>query len=621
MANDQSYYETFWFRFARKIMRYLCTLSFLDLHKVNSLNKNKFENEQQDDCDFEEPKPQPQPLWAHLVRIFYVYVAIKATYNLYLQHDYDYNRELLARYLSEHRSLNLGDSKAADLLYQVKESRARLKSVGAPYMGVSFILELAYIYMLAAVNLCYLVTQIGFHYKPIDLSLFRYLMDPKREQFHLNRLIRGEVDKFVQSRKIFFENTRLSLLRMKQNKASYMIQAGLIDVNSEKDNIDLTLKLYQLMADGDLQPITRRLRWMKYSAIMVCLLSIHVMALAGLFVFGVAIVLPASGFFRTFRPELDPLDVLFALELYSFCAIGIQAIAAYLTLMGVGCTDQIKLVSHNTKNIFQCIEENDRLFYCCLSRQNFNTQAHRTSLGMSNRISTKGNSKCQTSLRIKPLHENIAPRRLSEIYNNGRYQHEASVRMNVNLMRCLMQYKIFVVQLRLSQGSSSFAITITLILMTLVPVAGRYYASYMPISYRFLIAGSSLFFICICDVYFTCLCHLNSECLRLCRALSSLLAHTVQVSNMSSTLSGQSLVGVNKKKSSYDSHLVCLLRKELSHPERIADQFAPKALGFRITYTTYVRIHFWLGLLILSIVNVDSSGVGGSFGFTFGGFL
>lgn len=48
-----------------------------------------------------------------------------------------------------------------------------------------------------------------------------------------------------------------------------------------------------------------------------------------------------------------------------------------------------------------------------------------------------------------------------------------------------------------------------------------------------------------------------------------------------------------------DEHSIWLLRKELSHPERMRSQFTISVLGIEFTYTELLKLHFWLGLLVL----------------------
>lgn len=50
----------------------------------------------------------------------------------------------------------------------------------------------------------------------------------------------------------------------------------------------------------------------------------------------------------------------------------------------------------------------------------------------------------------------------------------------------------------------------------------------------------------------------------------------------------------------FDDHLIWVIRKELNHPDLLEGQFATVGLGIKFTYGNLIKIHFWLGLIIMS---------------------
>lgn len=566
-TNDSDIFETFWFRLARRIIVLLCKLSFLDMNKV-SVTRYQKDTKKNDGPIEEEPpwRPQRQPLWTHLVRIFFIYVSIKVAINLYLQHDYDYKRDLMIRYLSQRRiqvDLSL-------ITVQIVEAQRRLKLIGAPYMRMNFVLEMAQTFFLVAVNLGYIVPQVYFHFRPIDYSLFRYLLDPKSEQIYLDKLIRDEVDKFLCSSDNF--------IRFPRSKSNQMKQTVSVDNHNNHITTNLTAHLKQLMLEGNLQPVTRRPEWLKQCAMILSVISLFVSFFGTNFILCCLIIFPAIGIIPTFKAELDPLDILMAVEIFLIGAVGVQSIVIYVSIMFVSSMDQIKLLSENTRQMINSIHVNE---------YEFNHFLKTTSYERWIKIHSEGGTIENSS--TSALHDEIH-QRIDQISNL----------MNRGLLNCLMRYKIFIAQLEQVQRSSGFLITMVLILMSAPPIIGRFYASYVNWTTRFLLALCSTGLVLFFDLYFVSLCYKHKRCLKLYSTLMRFLVHTVQVASVQQSLGANQLP-------MYDKYLVSLLFKELRHPEGISARFATKALGISVTYANFAQINFYLFLINLSMVSVESN--------------
>ena len=171
-------------------------------------------------------------------------------------------------------------------------------------------------------------------------------------------------------------------------------------------------------------------------------------------------------------------------------------------------------------------------------------------------------------------------------YDQGRFQD--------SLVCIIMHYKILVTQISSNRKSSSFLAEVDSVLSITVPVVGRIYSLYLNQDCRSMLAICSIFFVLMGDVYLVRRCKLYSRCLNLYKALSGLLARAIELSLSSDYVT-------------YDSFLLGCLKRELCNLDRFTSRLAITAFGLPVTYSNLVRLHFWLGLLIISnaIANID----------------
>lgn len=162
--------------------------------------------------------------------------------------------------------------------------------------------------------------------------------------------------------------------------------------------------------------------------------------------------------------------------------------------------------------------------------------------------------------------------------------------MNIDLLYIIIHYKIFIAQLRPTKKSIGFVTLCSVGLMTIFPILARLHLPYISNqAAKVLSIIVCLLMAFLADFSLIPVCWMNSRCLSLYNSLSRLMAHLVELSNHPET--GQL----------FDRHTIWLLRKELNHPERIASQFATSSMGMSFTYSRMLRIHFWIGLVVISL--------------------
>lgn len=591
-------------RLIRLILNYCCKFCHIDLidnQKSSLSSSNLFgkksaqkrsdsqeKNSQRDEVS---EKNKKRSLWTHIIRLFYFYITFKMIINLWFQHDYDYYQHIFSRHIHSAQSYQF-DSFTVDLVRQIKVSRTNLKSIGAPHMHLNHVLECAYIYIIVTLYLSYLQPQFYFHYvRPLDFSLLRYFLDPHQEQKKINRVIEEEVNNFIISGTNYIKVATV-FRNLGTNKA-YHLHSGWVCSSCSTGFLgnqkDLIRELKQMMLNGILQPPNRLPQWISGCAKKVSFFFIFFTIFAIIFAFIVSFVFPLT----FFSLETDLLDILFLIECWIYLLIGICSSALYLSIMGISCLDQIHIVKQLLKQIKDCILTNE---YECgrlqdIKQRNILASTNKTSDDFStiiiNHLKHKSNQSKHGS-----IFGDLTIRRGSKFTKNQ--TKSQYLQMNSNLLRVFMHYKIFVVQLKPILRTSGFLVSSTIIPMILAPTLGRIYIFYLHHAAKMTLVLSSIVFVAFCDIYLASLCYFHSCCKELYRNLFSFLAHTVKIPSLTS------------EDQIYDRHLIWLLRKELNNSSNWNSRFATAAFGIDVKYSNLMRLHFWIGLLLLSIITYEA---------------
>jgi len=170
--------------------------------------------------------------------------------------------------------------------------------------------------------------------------------------------------------------------------------------------------------------------------------------------------------------------------------------------------------------------------------------------------------------------------------------HQIWDRINTDLLFILFHYKIFNIQRKSVGKTFSFLSTCILALTMVFPIIARVHLPYLDTK------GSRAVFIVVCFIMYSipdlCMfpvCRANAESLKLYKNLTYLMAHIIRSSRRS-----------RGKQVDFNEHLIWLLRKELDFPEKVRKQFSIITLvGTKVSYSALLKLHFWLGIAIVSI--------------------
>lgn len=506
-------------------------------------------------------------------------------------------------------SLSYRQRLAVEAELQVNERRARAatKIFGSVWRNWPYFSEAYHLLLL----LCCCCTYLGaiLHYRLIgfDFHYLRMALDWDREQANCNRMIVHMIKQFVESSKNFSHHhesrdmeldLKLGLdalgngheTRRHHHHSSHFYAsfcerprtpAGLpsramtslnVQISHKRGKSSPTIQpsysdehewiigeLKHLALAGRLQPLDRlevdymNSRMLLYSTLMM-------LATCSLANWNVLLLVYLLPFEFDSSPEGNFMDLVALLEYSLVISIGILSGVFYLGLVFICSIEQGRLMDRLRAMIARFVTNNRRVL-----------------VGLPPLDS--GCKGLQASL--DPIQEE------REVIFVEPY---ASI--NSDLLLILMHYRLFAAQLRPAQKSLGFWVLACVGIMVSFPIFGRLHVPYINDRMaRFICIIICLVIIGSPDIALVPLCRMNSRCLDLCRSLWTLMATLVAMEDQP------------KFCHLLNRHSVLLLRKELSHPERLESQFAIATLGWAFTYAELLKLHFWLGLVVLLFVS------------------
>lgn len=519
------------------------------------------------------------------------------------------------------------------LIRNVQAAKATLRSIGSPYIDLNFVIQIVYYILVTSSFAVLYIMKIYYDVNVFDYSLIRSLLDLKTERRVCNQLIRDEVNRFIYSSWNFTEACIEQSKQFAKEHLFYRHKFEQIYARAELQRFlldhTLTIKqLEQMALNGILLPCSRTPEWVGRLTHWTCFWNLLILGYAFLVVIFFA-------FFVFYLLGIDiqfsTLDVLTIAEAGVLVAIILIAGVFYLSVSIISCFDQIYFVGDICAKIRRCIEQNRHTFYQSLhlmADKHWQKQQaavieppnatpnnlldrfkKRLSLQVLLASSLRRPQPKAATARVRSIKENqqveqqqqqqpcetqpdsLRAKRLLQIESNY-------TQMNANLLEVLMLYKIFVAQVRpISRTIGAFGFA-CIVLMFSVPINTRLHSPYFDKNLKLYAMLFGLLLTSVADMALIPICYMYSECINIYRCLSSLMAHTVEIT--SHPMAGRI----------YDMHTVWLLRKELNHPERLTSQFTIHTLGINFTFANILRVHFWVGLISLSIIiDTNSNGL------------
>ena len=311
--------------------------------------------------------------------------------------------------------------------------------------------------------------------------------------------------------------------------------------------------------------------------------------------------------------HITPGKVAMFFSAFGAVLLSFTACFLYTTYPIFACFDQIVLINKLLQLCHKCICVNDAEFIINLGTQ----LAASCAIGpdydrLSQRVLVFSNSTNEPNLDRLPTgpqydvfscksSRSQSPASSANCSDNQSCDHHAE-KMNTNLVFVLMQYKIFVAQCMEVMRFAGPPLFVCVSLLMSLPFLLRLNLSYLnmfnniDIAYFAAISGACLIPV---NVALLPMCYFQSRCADLYRAMSSLMAHLTETKNSAHC------------RGLYNDHSKLILSKELEDSERFLDRFNTTFSIQGGKYTNLLRIHFWFGLIVITILFDTRSYKGG----------
>lgn len=577
------------------------------------------------------------PLWSKLVFTTYCFIVLHIAINLYYQYLHDYYSLRLRKFKSyvQHRhsaDINhshitylketLGFLQLGDNILMAKDT---LKRIGCPHGQFEFGIEVIYIFFLGVSLLCYQGGHYIFNYWiPFDFYCLRLLVDPVGEQRSMFELVKRQVNSYLVSSRnhssamihlmkqhfaqqqlrqrliqapIRSNSVRRATLALEQAQELYQFNGVLNTIKRSNEESRSSKQLREFFYSGRLFPINFSSDWIKSRARFYYWLN----TLCIIYAVFLDLVLDFL-LFAFIDPDLkhmSRIDLVFLAELIILLTIDNVTTLFYITTQLFACIDQIRMCCMIERLVCNCIKNNTFMFEVAKRKISRNQQTKWQSLYPSGHLSgDKQTRNLVAERRPSMINEKIC-RRKEENYD-GKFidlptiDQSVQDKMNASLLLALMQYRIFIAQMKPLKRSFRVISITTVVIFFFLPIVGRLHTPYFDVSlddnFRLSIVILCIIIVVPIDLCLVPLCVMHSRCLDVYKSLYRLLAHATQIQ---SDKFGSQV---------YDFHTISMLRKELDYPERSTTKFATKFAQMAFNFNTLVKLHFYYGLIVLSII-------------------
>lgn len=482
---------------------------------------------------------------------------------------------------------NLREQPMRELETELAEQSAQLDNLLVIKGNISnefgMLVECGCLYLLAMAFYLFYIPRIAYNWMtPLDVHIIRNVIDYKGEQQRIEWMCQQEVERFLDSSRAYDRNKRavcpvhgsMSLGTFQMSDGHRAVgqpaSASLVDNKRGLINSGDTKAcrlLVKMMEQGALAPPNTSKAWIErrinIQFVLHCVLLVYLLIID---IFGIL-------YFRIPMQRLIPVmtlaQILAEFSMYGTIFIVAAAASFMLPLLLVSCWEQMRMVQRLIQLVDECISLNQLEF------QDYQAIA-------SELIACR--NKCDQHWYRAQL-----------VY--------MADRMNSNYLFVLLSFRIFLVQLQAFKRTCQLYIPVAMIITLLLPIFILIHAPYLNLDghkLRWLAFAFSIAILIASNCLLLPLCHSHSQCSKIYTSLSSLIAHIISVELEQPQL--------------YDQYSVALLKKELLNSESFLDQFVMREFGISATYSTWVRFHFWWGIVALSMV-VDSKNR------TYGSFL
>lgn len=522
-------------------------------------------------------------VWPLLVLLLYVKMSIVSLFCLVYQHESDTNRFRLQQLRDSVRPNDTGNSShdlelcsefgpnstecrlERELNERIAASYESAKRVGNPFIFIAFNMQLGFLIALGIYYLFDFHIPLFWNFGPqMELPLANLLLDERSEWERCQRIVESEV-RLVKdtSRNYLVAAFRLAIdglayashksaeccnTRGKHDNKSALIprsDGGAICITEHLQNHgQLVGYLDRLVASGRLHPINRRsAEWRDRLVTDFVRFSIGVKIYSSIVVVNILFVFP-----RLTPHEMDFktwADWLMFFEIWLYDEFTVTTISYFVTTFITNYMSQSRHMKHLTEQIKRQIAENEHQF-----------------------------------LQLAEDEPSIATSR-------------SQARMNMALVKVYLDYRIFRAQLTNFLTFLTHGATISLVVMFITPIIGRIFSPYLPSTMAAAVVTIfSAMMIFVVDLFLVPICFFYHQGQKLYRALSSLLAHAIELDRQArSRFAGRPI---------YMASTIEMIRKELDDPERMMGKYLISVPGFKATFPSLMELHFYYSVLNLA---------------------
>ena len=513
-----------------------------------------------------EGKAKPMSRTSKFIEILCIFIYFKQF--ILLMFHRDYNRKWYAYTYYGNKTMTIGEDKE---LLQIKqdylEARSLLKQWGAPLINLNFAYEFSasFWYSNQTFGHFYLIYDVYFGHM-LDYGIMRMILNV-RDQYRFNfEMIREEVNFFIRS----------CCIHAKEKWAKYGLVVEIRDdqlitsefneiiesINREliREHLGAIKSIKSLALRGCLQPLNMTRKAVeRYALFYVPMLFVSIIMnfILALYLIG---IVPYFSPVSQAELETDPLDLVVLLEMV---IIHVVSCTIFSLAMAFALASWLMSASYVRKLRNLIISSKQRL-----------------------------------SLYKRAILLNQSD---DEFENFGMIQTEA-------VGSTFIEYRIFLRQLGSLKRLTKLATFVLFWIGAVPPVNAYFLSKYDKIDCLRRNAIFSFMSTILVDTLLVPMCHMNVRCLQLNKELSGLLALLVDLDAM---VNERKLLRVRRSMANFkreylfrDSHTTWIMRNSIdwSYPY---EQFTVKFFGMALTYGNLLRIHFWIGALVLPTIIID----------------
>jgi len=531
-----------------------------------------------------------------------------------------------------------------------------LKTIGNPFLYIGSFIECVYIFILVLNIFGYLAGVLVLRkYHGVLFASIRTISFERREIKDVFQMIRVIVNLYISSSRTFLQ---MSISRCVPAKLLQHIW-GPVDCRHSRKNADeslatlkrefrrnitdheLSIKDLSLMAsDGRLHPLNLRPENIRSNAITY--MKFFATLLVSFIYFASALVIGlvfSNNIQEELRIDFQNLqDWIFLFEFHLMCLVQSTFCCVHLSFPLMICLDQLSYVDQLLIMVQDCqrkVAQFQR--YILETQRTIMVRAHSDVAPRRGTCFSGGYKNWQfdgshfqksfhswKQLSLTPVSEQSL--RLAEFESNL-VKNRMRTKLRPCLLATLMQCKLFAEQFKQVRGIVNLVGYLGFVVVIAFPGTVHLYYPYLCDRMRHVSAGCAIAFTLYVNVSYLPLCDLHRRCVKLIQELAYLVAHLIEVDCLEVEMSksdtqldsgphlssDEELSAANHVHSQCnysEDHIVWLLRKELSHPDRLSSQFTLKVGNVALTYGNLIKAYFWLGVLFVPTFLSSSQGVG-----------